>query len=50
MNDARKQPKAKPIHKEMGLTPEQVEAALRAEGYDPAAVVSSMRRLGRTLS
>jgi DNA polymerase V len=39
-----------PIHIALGMTPEQVDEDLRANGYDPEAVVASMVRLGKTLS
>jgi len=41
---------ASPLHKLLGLTPEQVRREIIEEGYDPDEKVAAMRRLGVVLA
>lgn len=47
-NDARVYPDE--LHKELGMTPEEVRQSYVDRGVDPDAVVASMRRLGRLMA
>jgi len=41
---------ASPLHKLLGVTPEQVRQEMIDEGVDPDAEIAAMRRLGRVLA
>lgn len=52
MKDDKKQSKRYPdeLHRELGMTPEEVRQALIDRDIDPDAAVSAMRRLGRVMA